>query len=125
MAISSADPLRKPLTPFLPFQINTNGFVAFEPPPPEAEYLGKMPAAFKMIAALLGDLDNSDGRGSVYFRQDRGPEALRRAGEHVKRAFPGSAEAEPVNTLVVTWEKMAAAGAGRGEGPDAQVSPRY
>uniref|UniRef100_H3CGM1 Nidogen 1 n=1 Tax=Tetraodon nigroviridis TaxID=99883 RepID=H3CGM1_TETNG len=48
--------------------INTNGFVAFEVPPPQAEYLGKMPAPFKMVAVLLGDLDNSDGRGSVYFR---------------------------------------------------------
>lgn len=102
-----------------PFQINTNGLVAFEEPPPQGEYLGKTPAAFAMIAALLGDLDNSEGRGSVYFRQDSRPRALRRAAEHLKRAFPGGTEAEPVHTLVVTWEKMAGAG-GRG----AEVSRR-
>lgn len=96
--------------------------MAFEQPPPEGEYLGRMPAPFKMIAALLGDLDNSDGRGAVFFRRDGGPEALRRAGQHVRRAFPGSAEAEPVGAFVVTWEKMAAAGAG---GLDAEVRRRW
>lgn len=97
--------------------------MAFEKPPPEGQYLSAMPAAFKMVAVLLGDLDNSDGRGSVYFRQDSSPGALQQAGQHVKRAFPGSTEREPVSTLVVTWEKMAAAGAGkRGDGPDGEVS---
>lgn len=92
------------------------------PAPPEHEYLGKTPVAFKMIAVLLGDLDNSNGRGTVYFRQDSRPEALRRAGEHVQRAFPGSMEAKPVDTFVVTWENMAAAGgSGSGDGLDGKV----
>lgn len=105
------------------FQINTNGFVSFAaPPPPEREYLGKTPVAFKMVAVLLGDLDNSDGRGTVHFRQDSSPKALRRAGEHVQRAFPGSVEAKPVDTFVVTWENMAAAGdRGGGQGLDGKV----
>lgn len=81
-----------------------------------------MPATFKMIAVLLGDLDNSDGRGSVYFRQDSSPEVLRRAGEHMERAFPGSIEVKPVDTFVVTWENIAAAGSsGRGDGLDDYV----
>ena len=86
-------------------------------PPAEDQYLGKMPAPFQMIAALLGDLDNSDGQGTVYFRQDSDPDLLSRAGEHIRRAFPRDEEAEPVNALIVTWENMAARGSGgRGDG---------
>uniref|UniRef100_A0A3Q3X132 Uncharacterized protein n=1 Tax=Mola mola TaxID=94237 RepID=A0A3Q3X132_MOLML len=97
--------------------VNTNGFVAVVQPPAEDEYLGKMPAPFKMIAALLGDLDNSDGQGTVYFRQDSNPGILSRAVEHIRRAFPRDEEVEPVNSLIVTWENMAALGsAGRGDG---------
>lgn len=96
--------------------------MAFDQPPPEGDYLGKMPASFRMIAALLGDLDNSDGRGTVHFREDRSPAVLRRAGEHIRRAFPANVEAEPLSTIVVTWEKMAAAGSsGQGDGLEGEV----
>uniref|UniRef100_A0A671VDF2 Nidogen 1 n=1 Tax=Sparus aurata TaxID=8175 RepID=A0A671VDF2_SPAAU len=101
--------------------INTNGFVSFAEPPAEVEYLGKMPADFKMIAALLGDLDDSDGQGKVYFRQDDSPEVLSRAAEHIRQAFPRDTGVEPTSTLIVTWENMAAAGtSGRGDGLDAK-----
>ncbi|KAM8772103.1 nidogen-1-like [Acanthopagrus schlegelii] len=101
--------------------INTNGFVSFAEPPAEVEYLGKMPADFKMIAALLGDLDDSDGQGRVYFRQDDGPEVLSQAAEHIRRAFPRDDGVEPTSALIVTWENMAAAGtSGRGDGLDAK-----
>lgn len=60
-------------------------------------------------AVLLGDLDNSDGRGSVYIRQDSSPEVLWQAGEHMEWAFPGSNEAKPVDTFVITWDNIAAA----------------
>lgn len=104
------------------FQINTNGFVAVEEPPAEESYLGKMPASFKMIAALLGDLDNSDGQGKVYFRKDSNPDVLTRAAEHIRQAFPRDEGVEPINTFIVTWENMAAQGtSGRGDGLDAKV----
>nr|XP_046232520.1 nidogen-1-like [Scatophagus argus] len=99
--------------------INTNGFVAFAAPPAEGEYLGKMPASFKMIAASLGDLDNSDGQGKVFFRQDSSPDVLSRAAEHIRRAFPRDDGVKPSGALVVTWDNMAAAGtSGRGDGLD-------
>jgi len=104
------------------FQINTNGFVAVENPPAEKEYLGKMPGNFKIIAALLGDLDNSDGQGQVYFRQDNSLEVLSRAAEHFREAFPRDKGLELTHTLIVTWENMAAQGtSGRGDGLDAKV----
>lgn len=106
------------------FQINTNGFVSFAKPPAEEVYLGKMPAEFQMIAALLGDLDNSAGQGAVYFRQDNGSDVLSRVGELVKQAFPRETVDEPQDTTVVTWENISARGgaSGRGDGLDAKVS---
>ncbi|XP_042243705.1 nidogen-1-like [Thunnus thynnus] len=97
--------------------INTNGFVAAAEPTAEGEYLGKMPSSFKMMAALLGDLDTSDGQGKVYFREDSSPAVLSRAAEHVRRAFPRDDGVEPTSTLIVTWVNMAAKGtSGRGDG---------
>ncbi|CAB1429295.1 unnamed protein product, partial [Pleuronectes platessa] len=99
--------------------INTNGFVSLVEPPAESVYLGKMPASFPMIAALLGDLDNRDGQGTVFYRQDRSPAVLSRAAEHITQAFPRDEGVEPLNVLVVTWVDMAARGtSGRGDGVD-------
>ena len=66
-----------------------------------------MPPKFGMIAALQGDLDTSDGVGKVFFRQDSSPEALRRAAEHINRAFPEDDEVDPTNVVVITWVDLA------------------
>ncbi|XP_029312925.1 LOW QUALITY PROTEIN: nidogen-1-like [Cottoperca gobio] len=96
--------------------INTNGFVSISEPPAEEEYLGKMPASFKMISALLGDLENSDGQGKVHFRWDSSPGALSQAAEHIRQAFPRDVGVEPTTVFIVTWENMAARGtSGRGD----------
>lgn len=60
-----------------------------------------------MIAALQGDLDTSDGVGKVFFRQDSSPEVLRRAAEHINRAFPQDDETDPTHVVVVTWVDVA------------------
>lgn len=85
------------------FQINTNGFVATKEPESELTYLGKMPPKFGMIAALQGDLHTSDGVGKVFFREDSSPDILRRAAEHINRAFPEDDEINPTHAVVVTW----------------------
>ncbi|MED6244828.1 hypothetical protein ATANTOWER_025279 [Ataeniobius toweri] len=87
--------------------INTNGFVATAEPTSESTYLGKMPPKFGMIAALQGDLDTSDGLGRVFFRQDSSPDVLRRAAEHINRAFPDDDEVNPTAALVITWIDVA------------------
>lgn len=83
-----------------------------------------MPAAFKMIAPLLGDLDNSAGQGDVYFRQDNGLDILSQVRNFVKQAFPEETVEEPLDAVVVTWENISASvGAqGRGDGLDTKVS---
>ncbi|MEQ2184742.1 hypothetical protein GOODEAATRI_011262 [Goodea atripinnis] len=88
-------------------EINTNGFVATAEPTSESTYLGKMPPKFGMIAALQGDLDTSDGLGRVFFRQDSSPDVLRRAAEHINRAFPDDDEVNPIAALVITWIDVA------------------
>uniref|UniRef100_A0A8C5NE07 Nidogen-1-like n=1 Tax=Gouania willdenowi TaxID=441366 RepID=A0A8C5NE07_GOUWI len=90
--------------------INTNGHVAVVQPPAEEEYLERKPSSFKYIAVLMGDLDNSDGKGKVYFRQDSSQYVLSRAAGHIQRAFPRDNGVDPTNTLVVTWENMIAQG---------------
>uniref|UniRef100_A0A8C5HR23 Nidogen-1-like n=1 Tax=Gouania willdenowi TaxID=441366 RepID=A0A8C5HR23_GOUWI len=95
--------------------INTNGHVAVVQPPAEEEYLERKPSSFKYIAVLMGDLDNSDGKGKVYFRQDSSQYVLSRAAGHIQRAFPRDNGVDPTNTLVVTWENMIAQGM---SGPD-------
>ncbi|XP_041803273.1 nidogen-1 [Chelmon rostratus] len=88
--------------------INTNGFVATAEPASEATYLGSLPPKFGMIAALQGDLDTSDGVGKVFFRQDSSPDVLRRAAEHINRAFPEDDEVNPTHAVVITWVDVAA-----------------
>ncbi|XP_015235084.1 PREDICTED: nidogen-1 [Cyprinodon variegatus] len=88
--------------------INTNGFVATAKPTDESAYLGKMPPTFGMVAALQGDLDTSDGVGRVSFRQDYSPDVLRRAAEHINRAFPEDDEVSPTAAVVITWITVAA-----------------
>ncbi|KAM3864903.1 nidogen-1-like [Diretmus argenteus] len=97
--------------------INTNGFVAVAEPTEEEEYLGRMPASFRMIAALLGDLDNSDGEGKVYFRQDSSPGVLNRIAEYINQGFLLDDGVNLTHSLIVTWENIAAHGpSGRGDG---------
>lgn len=87
--------------------INTNGFVATADPTSESTYLGKMTPEFGMIAALQGDLDTSDAVGKVFFRQDNSPGILRRAAEHINRAFPEDDEVSPTHAVVITWVDVA------------------
>ncbi|XP_028983347.1 nidogen-1 [Betta splendens] len=87
--------------------INTNGFIATAEPTDESGYLSDMPPGFGMIAALQGDLDTGDGVGKVFFRRDSSPDLLRRAAEHVHRAFPRDDEVSPTHAVVVTWADVA------------------
>ncbi|KAK9966993.1 hypothetical protein ABG768_004067 [Culter alburnus] len=96
--------------------VSTNGFISMAEPSDESEYLGKMPASFGMIAAFLGDLDTTDGAGYVYFRQDKSPDVLQRAADHIRQAFPSDEEIEPTHTVIVTWENVLGQGSERGDG---------
>lgn len=66
-----------------------------------------MTPEFGMIAALQGDLDTSDAVGKVFFRQDISPDTLRRAADHINRAFPEDDEVSPTHVVVITWVDVA------------------
>lgn len=107
-----------------PLQVGTNGFISLAEPSDESEYLGKMPASFGMIAAFLGDLDTTDGAGHVYFRQDKSPDVLQRAAEHISQAFSSDDEIKPTHAIIVTWENVLPQGEhGRGDGYEYTVCP--
>lgn len=63
-----------------------------------------------MIAALQGDLHTSDGVGKVFFREDSSPDTLRRAAEHINRAFPEDDEVDPARAVVITWVDITTSG---------------
>ncbi|KAJ3614118.1 hypothetical protein NHX12_017694 [Muraenolepis orangiensis] len=90
--------------------IHTNGFISAVQPPPEDSYLGKMPASFRMLAVLLGDLENSAGQGKVSYWQTASPEVLGPVALALERAFPQGLKQELKHALVVTWHAMAARG---------------
>lgn len=82
-----------------------------------------MPPKFGTIAALLGDLDTSDGVGKVYFRQDSSPDVLTRAAQYINGAFPEDDEVWPTNAVVVTWVNVAThEPPSRGDGIEKRVS---
>ncbi|XP_029306242.1 nidogen-1 isoform X2 [Cottoperca gobio] len=87
--------------------INTNGFVATAEPTSESTFIGNMPPKFGTIAALLGDLDTSDGVGKVFFRQDSSPGVLTRAAQYVNGAFPEDEKIIPTHAVVITWVNVA------------------
>lgn len=59
---------------------------------------------------------------TIYFRQDSSPEVLWQVEEHMEQAFPGSTEAKPVDTFLITWDNIAAAeSSGRGNELDTDL----
>lgn len=86
--------------------VSTNGFMSVAEPSAQSDYLGNMPAKFGMIAAFLGDLDTGDGDGKVFFRQDKSPDVLQKASEHIRQAFPSEDEIEPTHVIITTWENV-------------------
>ncbi|XP_048223657.1 nidogen-1 [Perognathus longimembris pacificus] len=86
--------------------VTTNGLIALSEPPATESHPGLFPPSFGMVAPFLADLDTSDGRGKVYYREDRSPSTARLAGELVHRGFPQDVF-QPTSVVVVTWESVA------------------
>lgn len=65
------------------------------------------PTDFPVIAPFLADLDTSNGRGTIYYRQTESPTILNRVAMEVHRGFP-DARFTPTHAVVVTWENVGA-----------------
>ncbi|XP_028903095.1 nidogen-1 isoform X2 [Ornithorhynchus anatinus] len=104
-------PLRRPLRFYQQeglrnVYVSTNGYIATSQPPEKEVYPGRFPPTFGAIAPFLADLDITDGRGKVFYREDSSPAILQLAVDCVLRGFP-DLQFHPLSAVVVTWESVA------------------
>lgn len=62
--------------------------------------------SFGAIAPFMADLDTTDGRGNVYYREDSSSDVLQLASAYIKRGFPETAF-DPSSVVIVTWKLVA------------------
>lgn len=75
-------------------------------PSSEEKYLGQFPVSFGAIAPFMADLDTTDGRGNVYYREDSSSDVLQLASDYIKRGF-SEAAFDPSSVVIVTWKLVA------------------
>jgi len=75
-------------------------------PKNEEKYLGQFPVSFGAIAPFMADLDTTDGRGNVYYREDSSSDVLQLASDYIKGGFPEAAF-DPSSAVIVTWKLVA------------------
>lgn len=86
--------------------VGTNGIISPQDFPRETQYVDDgFPTDFPVIAPFLSDIDTSNGRGKIYYRQDNSPEILSTAARQIERGFPEAAFS-PINVVLVTWENV-------------------
>ncbi|XP_058846527.1 nidogen-2-like [Acipenser ruthenus] len=102
--------LKRPLyfyeTKFSELYVGTNGIISPQDFPRETQYVDDgFPTDFPVIAPFLADLDTSNGKGAIYYREDDSTEVLIRAAEEVKRGFPESTFS-PTAVFIATWDSV-------------------
>ncbi|MGH0187339.1 UNVERIFIED_CONTAM: hypothetical protein FKN15_024551 [Acipenser sinensis] len=102
--------LKRPLyfyeTKFSELYVGTNGIISPQDFPQETQYVDDgFPTDFPVIAPFLADLDTSNGKGAIYYREDDSTEVLIRAAEEVKRGFPESTFS-PTAAFIATWDSV-------------------
>lgn len=75
-------------------------------PSSEEKYLGQFPISFGAIAPFMADLDTTDERGNVYYREDSSSDVLQLASDYIKRGFPETTF-DPSSVVIVTWKLVA------------------
>ncbi|XP_038634628.1 uncharacterized protein nid2a isoform X4 [Scyliorhinus canicula] len=94
-------------TQFSDLYVGTNGIISPQDFPRETQYVDDgFPTDFPVIAPYLSDIDTSNGRGRIYYREDDSPDVLDRAGQEIRRGFPQSSFS-PTNAFIATWENVA------------------
>uniref|UniRef100_A0A8C4PL60 Nidogen 2 n=1 Tax=Equus asinus asinus TaxID=83772 RepID=A0A8C4PL60_EQUAS len=77
--------------------------------PRETQYVDDgFPTDFPAIAPFLADVDTSQGRGRVLFREDTSPEVLALAARYVRTGFPRAAHFAPTHAFLATWAQVGA-----------------
>ncbi|KAK1793128.1 hypothetical protein P4O66_011534, partial [Electrophorus voltai] len=104
--------LTKPMhfyeTSFSNLYVATNGIISTQDLPMEKQYVDDgFPTEFPVIAPFLADIDTSNGKGTIYYRQTESPGVLNRVAAEVQRGFPGTLFT-PTHAIIATWENVAA-----------------
>ncbi|XP_017514198.3 nidogen-2 [Manis javanica] len=109
-AVKLASPLRFYEEQFSYLYVGTNGIISTQDFPRETQYVDDdFPTDFPAIAPFLADIDTSQGRGRVLYREDTSPAVLGLAARYVHAGFPGSAaHFTPTHAFLATWEKVGA-----------------
>lgn len=104
--------------------MGTNGIISTQDFPRETQYVDDgFPTDFPAIAPFLADVDTSQGRGRVLFREDTSPEVLALAARYVRTGFPRAAHFAPTHAFLATWAQVGAyEEAARGAPPSGEVS---
>ncbi|XP_078262826.1 uncharacterized protein nid2a isoform X4 [Rhinoraja longicauda] len=108
---SEAIQLRRPLAfydaQFNSLYVGTNGIISLQGLPRESQYVDDgFPIDFPVIAPYLSDIDTSQGRGRIYYREDRSLDTLERVGWELRKAFPRR-RINPEHSFIATWENVA------------------
>lgn len=116
-------------SPFVPLlsQVGTNGIISTQDFPRETQYVDDgFPTDFPAIAPFLADIDTSQGRGRILYREDTSPEVLGLAAHYVRTGFPSTAaDFIPTHAFLATWEQVGAYQEARlGTPPSGEVSDR-
>ncbi|XP_044515876.1 LOW QUALITY PROTEIN: nidogen-2 [Gracilinanus agilis] len=106
--------LKKPLrfyeAQFSSLYVGTNGIISTQDFPREIQYVDNyFPTEFPAIAPFLSDLDTSNGRGKISYREDESTEVLRQAALYIQTGFPKTAaNYTPTHAFLATWEEVSA-----------------
>ncbi|KAG8449223.1 hypothetical protein GDO86_016043 [Hymenochirus boettgeri] len=104
--------LSKPLifyeAQFNDLYVGTNGIISTQDFPTETQYVDDgFPTDFPVIAPFLSDIDTSNGKGKIFYRQDDSEPVLNHAAGQVQKGFPQAAFL-PTKAFLVTWENVGA-----------------
>ncbi|KAE8586619.1 hypothetical protein XENTR_v10021718 [Xenopus tropicalis] len=88
--------------------VGTNGIISTQDFPRETQYVDDgFPTDFPVIAPFLSDIDTSNGKGKIFYRQDNSEQVLNRAVSEIQRGFPETSFV-PTDAFLVTWENVGA-----------------
>ncbi|XP_066128491.1 nidogen-2 isoform X1 [Saccopteryx bilineata] len=109
-AVKLARPLRFYEALFSYLYVGTNGIISTQDFPRETQYVDDgFPTDFPAIAPFLADIDTSQHRGRILYREDMSLEVLGLAASYVRAGFPRTAaDFTPTHTFLATWEQVGA-----------------
>ncbi|XP_037359235.1 nidogen-2 isoform X1 [Talpa occidentalis] len=109
-AVKLAVPLHFYEAQFSHLYVGTNGIISTQDFPRETQYVDDdFPTDFPAIAPFLADIDTSQGRGRVLYREDTSAAVLGLAARYVRAGFPrAAAHFTPTHVFLATWDRVGA-----------------